>query len=155
MVPAVSLTKMPLTANGKIDHQALPAPDRVRPNQAAFYTPPRTDVEQQMVRAWQEVLNLDKVGIHDNFFDLGGNSLLLLRAYNRLEHLFNHDEMGIEFFKYRRSRRWRIISETTKPQSNPTTARFKPASAISGQPSAGKPCEAKHSVDKGLLGDDF
>jgi len=100
MVPAVSLTKMPLTANGKIDHQALPAPDRVRPNQAAFYTPPRTDVEQQMVRAWQEVLNLDKVGIHDNFFDLGGNSLLLLRAYNRLEHLFNQDEMGIEFFKY-------------------------------------------------------
>jgi acyl carrier protein len=102
MVPAiiVPLARMPLTTNGKIDRQALPAPDPSRPDQATPYAAPRTDIEQQIVAVWQEVLGLERIGIHDNFFDLGGNSLLLLRAYGRLEHLLNQDGAVIEFFKY-------------------------------------------------------
>ncbi|MBM4254541.1 MAG: amino acid adenylation domain-containing protein [Deltaproteobacteria bacterium] len=102
MVPAVivPLEEMPLTTNGKIDHQALPIPDQVRPEQATAYVAPRTNVEQQIVGVWQEVLSVDKVGIHDNFFDLGGTSLLLLQAANKLERLLHHDDGVIEIFKY-------------------------------------------------------
>jgi acyl carrier protein len=102
MVPSVilSLARMPLTTNGKVDRQALPAPDQSRPDQTTAYAPPRSDIEQQIVGIWQQVLSLEKVGIHDNFFDLGGNSLLLLQASNKLEHLLGQDAMVIEFFKY-------------------------------------------------------
>jgi len=107
MAPAaiVVLAEMPLTPHGKIDRQALPAPDQSRPDQVTAYAPPRTDIERQIVEVWQEVLSLDKVGVNDNFFDLGGNSLLLLQAANKLEPLLGQQLLGqdgavIEFFKY-------------------------------------------------------
>jgi acyl-coenzyme A synthetase/AMP-(fatty) acid ligase len=78
MQPAafVMLDRVPLTANGKIDRRALPAPDRTRPEMDHAYEQPRTIVEEQLAEIWSEVLGLDHPGIHDNFFDLGGNSLL-------------------------------------------------------------------------------
>ncbi len=75
MIPSawVRLSQLPLTRNGKLDRQALPAPER---SAGATYEAPRDDIERQMAEIWAEVLKCERVGIHDNFFDLGGHSLL-------------------------------------------------------------------------------
>ncbi|WP_216840681.1 non-ribosomal peptide synthetase, partial [Dyella sp. S184] len=84
MVPSyfVELDQLPLTANGKVDRKALPAPD-MAPSEAA-YVAPRTPTEQIMASLWMELLKLDRVGIHDDFFALGGHSLLATQLVSRL-----------------------------------------------------------------------
>ena len=79
MVPAAVtvLDTLPLTANGKVDRSALPAPVWT---ERTTYVEPRTDVERAVARAWAEVLDVPKVGVHDGFFALGGHSLLAVRA---------------------------------------------------------------------------
>jgi amino acid adenylation domain-containing protein len=79
MVPAtfVELEKLPLTPNGKIDRKALPVPERRRANEG--YEMPRTPAEEVLVEIWAKVLGLDRVGIHDNFFEIGGNSIHSIR----------------------------------------------------------------------------
>ncbi len=81
MIPGAfaRLDAMPLTPNGKIDRQRLPAPDTTRPTLAADYVPPRTEAERSLARIWENVLQVAQVGIHDNFFELGGDSILSLR----------------------------------------------------------------------------
>ncbi|MGP6429159.1 amino acid adenylation domain-containing protein [Pseudomonas paraglycinae] len=78
MIPSawVRLSQLPLTRNGKLDRQALPAPER---SAGATYEAPRNDIERQMAEIWAEVLKCERVSIHDNFFDLGGHSLLATR----------------------------------------------------------------------------
>ena len=86
MVPAryVRLDALPVTANGKLDRGALPAPDDRRPDLACAYEPAVTDTERQVCRAFGALLGIDLVGRHDNFFELGGNSLLAMRLLERL-----------------------------------------------------------------------
>jgi amino acid adenylation domain-containing protein len=93
MVPTIfmSLESLPLTANGKLDRKALPAPDQTRRELDEAFVPPRTPVEEILVRIWAEVLKLDKVGIHDNFFTLGGHSLLAIGVVSRLRNHFRVD----------------------------------------------------------------
>jgi hypothetical protein len=88
MVPVhvVSLPALPLTATGKLDRQALPAPSTDRALEVT-YVAPRTPTEEALTDIWAEVLGLPHVGVHDNFFDLGGNSLLLLRAFEQVRTL--------------------------------------------------------------------
>jgi amino acid adenylation domain-containing protein/non-ribosomal peptide synthase protein (TIGR01720 family) len=83
MVPAlfVRLAAMPLTPNGKLDRRALPAPEQLRPVRA--YVAPRDAVEEALAGIWAEILKLDRVGIHDNFFDLGGDSILGIQIVAR------------------------------------------------------------------------
>jgi amino acid adenylation domain-containing protein len=91
MVPAIvmELAALPLTPNGKVDRRALPAPERSRP--AAGYAPPRTPAEEILAGVWERVLGLAgegadetaRVGIHDNFFDLGGHSVLAIQIVAR------------------------------------------------------------------------
>jgi len=90
MVPAVfvMLKTLPLTSNGKVDRKALPAPEQVRPELEATFVAPCTEVEQVVAGIWTEVLRLEKIGIHDNFFDLGGHSLLLTQVTSRLYNAF-------------------------------------------------------------------
>ncbi len=80
MVPTdfVLLTELPLTPNGKVDRRALPAPDGE--GVSAEYVAPRNAVEQALCEVWQEVLNRDQIGIEDNFFSLGGDSILSIRV---------------------------------------------------------------------------
>lgn len=78
MIPArfVLLDTLPLTINGKIDRKALPAPDTVRPELLRPYAPPRTPGEETLATIWSGVLGVRPVGIHDSFFELGGDSIL-------------------------------------------------------------------------------
>ncbi|MFD7093220.1 condensation domain-containing protein, partial [Streptomyces sp. NPDC059896] len=83
MVPAafVVLDALPLNANGKLDRRALPAPDFEAAGSA--YTAPRTESERVLCGVWAEVLGLERVGIEDNFFDLGGDSIISLQVVSR------------------------------------------------------------------------
>ncbi|TBO54995.1 non-ribosomal peptide synthetase, partial [Streptomyces kasugaensis] len=90
MIPAgfVFLDALPLTPNGKIDRKALPDPDPGRRELSSAYVAPRTAVEEVVAGFWAEVLGLDRVGAFDNFFDLGGHSLLSTRIAARLKDAF-------------------------------------------------------------------
>jgi len=89
MVPSlfVFLKAMPLTANNKIDRKALPAPDSTLAS-SAVYVAPRDRMDIQMAVLWQQVFEIDKVGIHDNFFDLGGHSLRAARLFHLIEQIY-------------------------------------------------------------------
>ncbi len=102
MVPAafVLLDAFPLTPNGKVDRQALLAPDMARPELAVAYAPPRTEIERVIAAVWQSVLQTDKVGVHDNFFDLGGHSLLLLQVHDKFQQHLQQDVSILEMFEY-------------------------------------------------------
>ncbi|MGH9667208.1 MAG: phosphopantetheine-binding protein, partial [Bryobacteraceae bacterium] len=78
----VILDQMPLTPNGKIDRKALPAPDESGAADAA-YDAPKTEMQEQIVRIWAEVLGIERVGIHRNFFEIGGDSILIIQAVAR------------------------------------------------------------------------
>ncbi|WP_197371223.1 non-ribosomal peptide synthetase, partial [Streptomyces clavuligerus] len=77
MVPTayIPLDAIPLTANGKLDKRNLPAPDSATLRTADTYTAPRTPLEQHIAEVWRDVLGVDRVGVHDSFFELGGDSL--------------------------------------------------------------------------------
>jgi aryl carrier-like protein len=101
MVPSlfVQLKALPLTTNGKVDRRALPVPESLRPTLATTYQAPQSEMEQQIAKLWQEVLHLDKVGIHDNFFDLGGHSLLMLQVNNKLRAILQRDISVVTMFQ--------------------------------------------------------
>jgi amino acid adenylation domain-containing protein len=92
MIPAafVFLESLPLV-NGKLDRTALPSPDHQRPSLRTAYVQPRSEIEQKLAKIWAEVLQLDEVGIHDNFFDLGGHSLTATRLISRVLDSFRVD----------------------------------------------------------------
>ena len=86
MVPTawVRMEALPINANGKLDRKALPAPDRARPELAAAFVAPRGGTELALCTVFAETLGVERVGREDNFFDLGGNSLLATRAMARI-----------------------------------------------------------------------
>jgi len=86
MVPTrfIFLEALPVSPNGKIDRKALPAPGRSRPELDTPLVDGRTPLEKDLVQIWGEVLELDQIGIHDNFLDLGGNSLAATRIISRV-----------------------------------------------------------------------
>ncbi|WP_054886199.1 non-ribosomal peptide synthetase [Pseudomonas sp. NBRC 111130] len=89
MVPAqwVLLEQMPLSPNGKLDRKALPKPELGQSRRE--YVAPRNELEQRLAAIWQEVLQVERVGLTDNFFELGGHSLLLVRLVSRLKTEFS------------------------------------------------------------------
>jgi acyl carrier protein len=78
----------------------LPDPQGVRPDLEAAYIAPRTEVERMIVGIWQEVLRVDQVGVNDNFFDLGGHSLLMVQVQSRLQEVLKSELSIVEMFKY-------------------------------------------------------
>jgi amino acid adenylation domain-containing protein len=93
-VPAsfVTVARLPLTRNGKVDRAALPSPSSDRPDLETEFVSPRTGLERAIAAMWAEVLELEAIGVYDNFFDLGGDSLGLSRVHGRLQ-----DRLGTEF----------------------------------------------------------
>jgi hypothetical protein len=102
MLPSafVMLDALPLSPNGKVNRQTLPPPEGVRPELEAAYVMPQTELEQTIATVWQEILDLEKVGIHDNFFELGGHSLLAIKVNSRLREILKTDLSILEMFKY-------------------------------------------------------
>ena len=91
MIPSafVFLAALPLTPSGKVDRRALPTLDQSRPNLKNTYVAPWTPLEEVVAEVWREVLKLERVGVEDNFFTLGGHSLHLVQILSRLRQIFS------------------------------------------------------------------
>ena len=100
MIPSAFLVldRLPLTPNGKVDYRALPAPEGLRPEAAGNLDAPRTRTERLLAGAWEEVLDVGRVGVNDNFFDCGGHSLRALRVISRAHQLFKVELQLTEMF---------------------------------------------------------
>jgi len=101
MVPAafVTLDSLPLTPNGKLDRQALPALDSSRPAIKTTYVVPRTRTEEILAEMWAQFLGIERAGAHDNFFEMGGHSLLAIRVLSRIRETFDVDLPLRAFFE--------------------------------------------------------
>jgi acyl carrier protein len=90
MIPSafVFLPALPLTANGKVNRRALPAPTQEASGMYAQYTGPETSLQEVISGIWEDLLGVERVGIHDNFFDLGGHSLLIAQMLARIQEAF-------------------------------------------------------------------
>jgi amino acid adenylation domain-containing protein len=101
MIPSVfvMLEALPKTPNGKVDRRALPAPAASRPKLETVFVGPRSSLEEMLAGIWKEVLRIDTVGIHDSFFDLGGNSLLAAQVISRLRSAVGLDVPLRHFFE--------------------------------------------------------
>jgi amino acid adenylation domain-containing protein len=102
MVPAVFVTleSLPLTSNGKIDRRALPASDGARPELQEAYVESASSLERTIQSIWREVLQIDRVGTHDNFFDIGGHSLRLAVVHSKLMQALSREMSIVEMFQY-------------------------------------------------------
>jgi acyl carrier protein len=102
MVPSsfVFLNHFPLTPNGTVDTLALPVPDALNPQLETTYVAPQTELEQLIATVWQQVLHLEKVGVEDSFFALGGHSLLMIQAQSKLREVVDREVSIMEMFKY-------------------------------------------------------
>jgi amino acid adenylation domain-containing protein len=99
MVPSAvaALDSFPLTAGGKVDRRALPAPAAP---ERQDYQAPQGDIAQTLASIWTGLLKVEKVGMHDNFFDLGGNSLLVIRMHRLMEDRLNPGLSVVDLFKF-------------------------------------------------------
>jgi hypothetical protein len=99
MVPSVfvALPRLPLTSNGKLDRKALPAPEQFTPQDRQQ---PENELEKNLVGLWEEVLGRKDFGVSDNFFDLGGHSLLLVRLREEIRKSLQQELAMVEMFRY-------------------------------------------------------
>ncbi|WP_414526542.1 non-ribosomal peptide synthetase [Nodularia chucula] len=102
MMPSafIVLEKFPLTPNGKVDRKALPKSNNLPLTTTNNFIPPQTQIEQTLANIWQQVLSRENISIHDNFFDLGGHSLLIVRMQGQLNLKFNQNIPLVDLFRY-------------------------------------------------------
>ncbi|HET6976573.1 MAG TPA: amino acid adenylation domain-containing protein [Pyrinomonadaceae bacterium] len=102
MVPSafVRLEALPLTTNGKVDRKALPRPDGAASGARSNYVAPRAELERSLVKIWQQLLRVETVGVEDNFFDLGGHSLLLMRLVQEIQNSLGFEVALMEMFEH-------------------------------------------------------
>jgi natural product biosynthesis luciferase-like monooxygenase protein len=101
MVPShfAVLEAFPLTPNNKVDRKALPAPNLTKQHQEILRTAPQNPIEQTLLEIWQKVLHMPEVGTDENFFDLGGNSLIAVALIGEIRAVFNVDLPLISLFR--------------------------------------------------------
>jgi amino acid adenylation domain-containing protein len=99
MIPSqiIRLDEFPLTPNGKIDRQALPHPNH---ESQSLYEAPRNKIEQQLTEIWSLIVECKKISIHDNFFDLGGHSILAIKLLNEIQKSFNQELSLTSLFQH-------------------------------------------------------
>jgi amino acid adenylation domain-containing protein len=102
MVPAayVLLAALPLTPNGKVDRRALPVPDVMLLEPESIVDVPRTPIEEALVDIWQHVMGREQVGIHNNFFEMGGHSLMATQIVSRVRQVFKVELPLRSLFEY-------------------------------------------------------
>lgn len=102
MMPAafVWLKQLPFTSSGKVDRKQLPAQDFERPEISAFYKPPETETEKRIAETWSGLLQIDKIGVDDPFFELGGNSLLALKMIVALKESWQYQLPIAKLYQY-------------------------------------------------------
>ncbi|WP_437592077.1 amino acid adenylation domain-containing protein [Sorangium sp. So ce1000] len=102
MIPVtfVRMSALPINPSGKIDRRALPPPEPAEPRAAADDAAPATELERLVASIWRDVLHLDEVGLHANFFDLGGHSLRLAQVHDRLASSLGRDIPMVDLFTY-------------------------------------------------------
>ena len=130
MVPAlwVQLESLPLTPNGKIDKKALPDPE-IGEQLSNQYTAPRNKIEEQIAEIWQELLEVDWVGIHDDFFELGGHSLLAIRLISALRRKLEIELAINVVFEYPTIAQLSDILQQQTPQLLTPSIKVQPRSA--------------------------
>lgn len=128
MVPSkfFMLDSLPLTPNGKVDRKHLP---RVEGQRAATATgafiAPQSNIENEIANVWKEVLGVDTVGVHDNFFDLGGHSLLMVRTHGRLSEVLGGNLSIVDLLKYPTvASLATFVSSETQPLPSPAYPAF-------------------------------
>src|SRR5262249_23207232 len=101
MVPAafVPVAAIPQTPNGKLDYRSLPAPPKLQSGTSGGTAGPAGGLQRVVAGVWRDVLGVDRVGADDNFFDLGGNSLLLVRARARLQEVLGRPVPTLALFR--------------------------------------------------------
>ena len=121
MVPAsyVLLDALPLTANGKLDRDALPAPESSRPELRQGYVAPRDGTEESLAGIWAAALGLDRVGVEDDFFDLGGHSLLATQVVAQIRRLMAVEVPLRTLFEARTVARLAGRLSASRPRSRP------------------------------------
>ncbi len=130
MVPTayVQLKRIPLTPNGKIDRKSLPEPDKDIREQE--YVGPRNATEETLCRLWQEVLRRERVGIHDNFFNIGGHSLLAVQVISRIRQAFTIEMPLSVLFAAptvaRMAEHIAAVNEPGRSQSSPVLVNIQP-----------------------------
>jgi len=102
MVPSsfTALDSMPLTPNGKSDRKTLPTPDVGKQNDSVAFIPPETKTEIAIAEIWKEVLGTEKISSNDNFFDLGGHSLLLIKVHKAIQEKRTKAVSIVDMFQY-------------------------------------------------------
>jgi len=102
MVPSaiVIMEALPLTPNGKVDHRALPRPEIIQEDSGPPFEQPESDTEQIVASVWQRVLHRERVSRYDNFFDLGGHSLLLARVHEEIQQATGKAMPLVDMFRF-------------------------------------------------------
>lgn len=135
MVPAVltELAELPKTPSGKLDRRALPVPDRTRPGGESGYVAPRDRWERVVSEVWGEVLGLDRVGTRDNFFDLGGHSVVLLKLQSKLAAATGVRLSVVQLFQHTTvTAQAKAVAEAANPNGESDTVDTGPSSAELG-----------------------
>jgi amino acid adenylation domain-containing protein len=133
MVPSdfVFLDSMPISPNGKVDRRALRAPERKRSASEASFVPPRDQVESKLVAIWQNVLGVEPIGVRDNFFDIGGHSLLAVGLIREMEKAFGRSLQLTTLFHSPTVEQFSRLLNETQPTSS--------SSLVPIQPNGNKP----------------
>lgn len=102
MIPVafVRLEALPLSSNGKVDRRALPEPDGPQADSGVAFVQPETDIEKTIAAVWKEALDTDRVGLDDNFFDLGGNSLRIIQVHMKLRERVKKELALVDLFRF-------------------------------------------------------
>ena len=102
MIPTafVMLDDLPRTVNGKVDKHALPIPELSTPSRERSFVPPRTPTEQMLASVWSKVLSVDRIGLHDNFFEIGGHSLLAMLVLDNVNRISVKKLKIVDLFSY-------------------------------------------------------
>lgn len=130
MIPArfIRLPNLPVNVSGKINRRALPDPSQIV-DWGEEYEAPRSAIEEQLVKIWQEILGPINIGRKDSFFDRGGNSLLLIQLYNRLEHFYPGQTSIAQLFAFPTIQKMATLIRKDSPK-NPTLLLLRPITIL-------------------------